>query len=140
MRLEAPLQMLRKTLPTQWVELKPNLPPTGQILTSLKPPWFIAIFSYKTPKKVTEYETLISFAISIQHLSPCLRRKHEREVETQDATLPALFSCAVSTANDSSLFPLQTNLTLLKSGAFTCLFNYFFRIQTQKISTFQENS
>lgn len=55
-----------------------------------------------------------------------------REGETETAPLTTLLSCAVSTAKDFRLFPLQINLTPLKSGAFTCLFNYFFRTQTQR--------
>lgn len=51
---------------------------------------------------------------------------------TETAPLTILSSCAVFTVKDLSLFPLQVNLTLLKSGAFTCLFNYFLRNQTQR--------
>ena len=101
-----------------------------------KTPQLISYLTMKDcfPLKIRNKTRKPALAISIQHLSPCLRRKHEREVNRDTRCYP---SCPLQLC---CLFPLQINLTLLKSGAFTCLFNYFFRNQIQKISTFRENS
>lgn len=127
---KCPLQMLGKNTTHQWLELKPSLPSTGQKFTSLKASMIHCYLQLWNTSEITEYETLISFAISNQHLNP--KRRHKMEGGTETAPLTILSSCAVFTVKDLSLFPLQVNLTLLKSGAFTCLFNYFLRNQTQR--------
>lgn len=79
LRVEVPLVDVRGKTTHRWVELTPNLPSPGQIFTSLKPSMIHCYFQWWNTSELTEYETLISFAISNQHLSPCSRRRHKRK-------------------------------------------------------------